>query len=39
MNCTKESCDQAKRLYSDTHDLLRYLVSKKNTHIPGCVSV
>jgi len=41
MNCTKESGDQAKEtLYSsDTHDLLRYLLSKRNTHIFGCANL
>jgi len=33
MKCTKESDDQVKDTlyFSDTHDLLKYLLSKKNT--------
>ena len=35
MNCTKKFDNQAKETpyFSDTHDLLRYLLSKKNIHI------
>jgi len=40
MNYIKESGDQAKETpySSDTHDFLRYLLSKINTHIHGCAN-
>ena len=36
MDCTKESGDRVKETphFSDTHDLLRHLLDKRNTHIP-----
>ena len=40
MNCTQESGDQVKETlyFSVAYDLLRYLLSKRNTHILGCAN-
>jgi len=41
MKCIKESGDQEKETpySSDTRDLLRYLLSKRNTHLSGCTNL